>query len=137
MKELISVLSNLGTIPPQYFPGFNFSYWMPLIDTLAISYTQNLPKQVLRTLELLEPLMRDTDFWVTLRGSVSAASQYMSWINDKLEEIDQLGENIDIVKLLPDLDEVCHFCIMCNNCNNTICVNYDCNVSFFFVDICV
>lgn len=131
MKELISVLSNLGTIPPQYFPGFNFSYWMPLIDTLAISYTQNLPKQVLRTLELLEPLMRDTDFWVTLRGSVSAASQYMSWINDKLEEIDQLGENIDIVKLLPDLDEVCHFCIMCNNCNNTICVNYDCNVGFF------
>lgn len=102
-----------------------------MIDTLAISYTQNLPKQVLRTLELLEPLMRDTDFWVTLRGSVSAASQYMSWINDKLEEIDQLGENIDIVKLLPDLDEVCHFCIMCNNCNNTICVNYDCNVGFF------
>lgn len=106
IRELIDVLSQLGSIPPQMLPGFNMSYWMPMIESLGDAFMNDMPVMVLRQLEMMEPLLRDTAFWGEMRTALTAASQYMSWINDKLEEIDRQGKTISIVSLLPDIKEV-------------------------------
>ena len=106
VRELIDVLGNLGSIPPQFFPGFNISYWMPMIEALGTGYAQNMPSLVLRMLDQMDPLLRNDDFWKQMKSVVSAASQYMKWINDKLDMVNKQGQTIEIVKLFPDIDDV-------------------------------
>lgn len=81
---------------------------MPLIDALIVSYSQDMPVQTLRLLEMLDPLLRNSNFWQEMRTAISAASQYMSWINDKLEQIGKQGQTVDISTLFPDINEVCY-----------------------------
>lgn len=107
IRDLVDVLGNLGSLPPQMLRDFNASYYVPIIDALKESFTKNLPGQVLQALELLDPLLRNREFWQTLRTTVGATSQYLKWVNDKLEELDRSGQTISINKLFPDINEVC------------------------------
>lgn len=107
IRELLDILGQVGSIPPEMLPGFNASYWMPMIGSLQDYFTQDAPVMVLRQLEMMEPLLRNTGFWEDMKMALTATSQYMSWINDNLEKIAAQGQTISIVSMLPDIDQVC------------------------------
>lgn len=77
-----------------------------MIDALSTGVSQKMPVLVLKMLDLLDPLLRDTEFWQQMRSAIGAASQYMSWINDKLEIIGNQGQTIKITSLFPAIDDV-------------------------------
>ena len=106
IRELIDILGQVSSIPPNMLTSFNATHWMPMIQTLTDYFTQDMPVLVLRQLEMMEPLLRNTDFWDEMKMALTATSQYMSWINDKLDEIAAQGQNISIVSLLPDINQV-------------------------------
>lgn len=108
ITELVKALRNINAVPPELLKNFNMTYWSPIIENFLEAYAKNLPANMLETLSLMEPLLRDQSFWNDLQTALEATRQYLTWINDKLEELAQKNESIKITDLLPSYQEVSH-----------------------------
>jgi len=106
VRELVDIFRSLGPVPKEMFPGFNMSYYMPMIDALIQSYTRNAPIEVLRILELVDPLLREKEFWKELQTGMRAAGAYMKYINSQLDVLTSHGTNIDITVMFPDVENI-------------------------------
>lgn len=106
LENLVQVLRNIDALPPQMFTNFNMTYWQPKIENLLAAYAANSPRLILQTLQMMEPLLRNEEFWSEMKVVLETTSQTLSWLNDKLEELAYQGGNISIVSLLPDINEV-------------------------------
>lgn len=103
IQELVEVLQDVQSLQGQLLENYNATRWGPMIDELLNAYAENLPEVVLRVLGDMEPLLKDSAFWKELQTSLRAASQYMKWINDQLESLNQ---TVDITSLFPSESEV-------------------------------
>ena len=106
LRQLITVVENFVKIPPNLFPNFNMTHWRPVMESFLQAYARNSVGDVLKTLKLLDPLFRNDQFWQEMKQGVGAASQYLDWLNTKLEAMAAQGGNVSIIDLLPDIDEV-------------------------------
>lgn len=108
LRDLVIVIENFVKIPPYLFPNFNMTHWRPVIESFLRAYASDSVSEMLKVLKLLDPVFRNDQFWLDMKKGVEAASQYLEWLNTKLEEIDVQGGNVSIVSLLPNIDEVSH-----------------------------
>ncbi|XP_064634814.1 uncharacterized protein LOC135492321 isoform X3 [Lineus longissimus] len=106
LKKLAEIFKNVQKLPPGFIPGFNESYWKPLMEAFVKSLESGITTQTLSLLNFMDPLLRDQQFWNLMKKYMQEFATFTEYINTMLGKLQDGGKQLQLVNLFPNKDAV-------------------------------